>query len=146
MTNRYSKQLHDHFIAEEGYRNESYTDHQGNWTIGIGHLLGKSDAFRGMRWSDAKVISVFENDIDTVVRNAKELFPEFSQLPPKVQLAILDMLFNMGINRFRGFKKTIRLIHLGRFAEAAVEALDSEWARHDVPNRAKRIAKLLSNT
>lgn len=146
MQYRYSTATHEHFKAEEGYRNDSYLDHQDNWTIGIGHLLGKSNAFRGIRWSDEKVLQVFENDLDIVVGNARQLFPEYDILPPNVRLAILDMLFNMGINRFRGFKKTIRLIHEGRFQEAALEALDSEWAKHDVPNRAKRIAKLLSNT
>lgn len=145
MSYRYSTDVHKHFIFEEGLRNESYTDHQGNWTIGIGHLLGRSAGYKGLKWSTAKVMTVFEADLDTAVSNAKQIFPQFNIIPPKVQLAILDMLFNMGINRFRGFKKTIRLIHAGRYAEAAVEALDSEWAKHDVPNRAVRVAKLLSN-
>lgn len=145
MELRYSKAVHDHFAAEEGFRTESYLDHQGNWTIGIGHLLGRDIAFRGLKWSEMKVQMAFENDLDICVANARQLFPEWDILPPKVQLAILDMLFNMGINRFRGFKKTIRLIHESRFEEAAREALDSEWAKHDVPNRAARTAKLLSN-
>lgn len=145
MANRYSEDVHNHFIAEEGFKLESYTDHQGNWTIGIGHLLGRDNAFRGLRWSEEKVRQVFENDLDIALSNARQVFPGFNTMPPKVQLAIMDMLFNMGLGRFRGFKKTIRLLNSGLYAEAAVEAMDSEWAKHDVPNRAARVTKLLSN-
>lgn len=145
MGYKYNKKIHEHFIFEEGFRNESYLDHQGNYTIGIGHYLGKSDAFKGIKWSDEKVMTVFENDLDIAVDGAKQIFPQFNTFSENVQLAIMDMIFNMGINRFRGFKKTIRLIHQGKFKEAAQEALDSEWAKRDVPNRAKRISKLLAS-
>lgn len=142
---RYDEAVHKHFIFEEGYRNTSYLDHLGNYTIGIGHLLGKSDSFSGLQWTDAKVRMVFENDLDISLRHAKEIFPQWDILPPKVQLALLDMIFNLGGYGFRQFKTAIRMVHAGRYQEAAVAALDSKWAKKDVPNRAKRVAKLLSN-
>ena len=141
---RYSKETHDHFIAEEGYRNKSYKDTRGFWTIGIGHLLGVSDAFSNMYWTDEKIIQVFENDLDRSLKAAKEIFPQYDILPEKVKLAILDMIFNLGPVGFRKFKNTIRLIHEGRYAEAAQSASQSLWARQ-VPNRAQRTCKLLSN-
>lgn len=144
MNFRYSKKIHDHFILEEGFRNDAYKDHLGNWTIGVGHYLGKSAEFANLRWTDAKVLGVLENDIDVALADAKQLFPEWETLPPNVQLALLDMSFNMGIATFRKFKQTIRLVHEGKYAEAAASASDSKWARQ-VPNRAKRITKLLSN-
>lgn len=145
MSRRYSKAVHDHFAFEEGNRSESYLDTKGNWTIGIGHLLGKDKAFKGMRWTQEKIITVFENDLDISLDHAKTIFPQFDILPPKVQLAILDMIFNLGGYGFRQFKTVIRMVHAQRYPEAAVAALDSKWARQDVPNRAKRVAKLLSN-
>ena len=145
MSRRYSKAVHDHFTFEEGNRSESYLDTKGNWTIGIGHLLGKDKAFKGMRWTQEKIITVFENDLDISLDHAKTIFPQFAILPPKVQLAILDMIFNLGGYGFRQFKTVIRMVHAQRYPEAAVAALDSKWARQDVPNRAKRVAKLLSN-
>lgn len=146
MSYRYSKEVHDHFIAEEGYRTKSYKDTKGYWTIGIGHLLSKTENFSGLVWSHEKVMTVFENDLDKTVVTAKEIFPEWDTFPSRVQLAILDMIFNLGPYGFRQFKNTIRLIHARKFAEAAAGALQSKWARVDVPNRAKRTAKLLSNT
>ena len=144
MSYRYSKKIHDHFIFEEGFRNEAYKDHLGNWTIGVGHYLGASANFAGLKWSDEKVLQVLENDIDVALADAKQLFPEWEVLPPNVQLALLDMSFNMGITTLRKFKTTIRLVHEGKYAEAAASASDTKWARQ-VPNRAKRITKLLSN-
>ena len=145
MQFRYSKAVHDHFIAEEGYRTKAYKDTKGYWTVGIGHLLSKTVSFEGLVWSDAKVRTVFENDLDSSLRSAKEIFPQYETLPPNVQLAILDMIFNLGGNGFRQFKTVIRMINAGRYKDAAVAALDSKWARQDVPNRARRTAKLLSN-
>ncbi len=145
MQFRYSKAVHDHFSNEEGYRQNSYLDTKGYWTIGIGHMLGKSDAFKGMRWSDDKIIMTFENDLDNSLCTAKEIFPEFAILPPNVQLAVLDMIFNLGPSGFRQFKTVIRMVHAGRYKDAAVAALDSKWAQQDVPNRAARTTRLLSN-
>jgi lysozyme len=140
---RYGKEIVDHFIREEGYSEKSYLDTKGNWTIGIGHLLGVGSSFSDMRWTRAKIISVFENDLDSAYADAKIIFPQFMSFSYNVQLAILDMIFNMGAVRFRGFKKSIRLINEGRFKEAAVEILDSKWAKVDVPNRAIRVSNLM---
>lgn len=145
MELRYSADVLEHFKFEEGYRNKAYLDSKDYWTIGIGHLLGTDNAFSTLYWTDEKILTVFENDLDHSLAAAKEIFPEFAILPPKVQLAILDMIFNLGTTGFRQFKTVIRMVHAGRFPEAAVAALDSKWARHDVPNRAARVAKLLSN-
>jgi lysozyme len=141
---RYSKAVHDHFILEEGYRNKSYRDSRGFWTIGIGHFLGTDNAFANIKWTDEKIGEVFENDLDKSLATAKEIFPEYNTLPENVQLAILDMIFNLGPGGYRKFKQTIRLIHEGRFVEAAQSASQSAWARQ-VPNRAARVCKLLSN-
>ena len=145
MTSRYSKDVHDHFIAEEGYRPKAYKDSKGYWTIGIGHLLSKTESFAGLVWTDAKIREVFENDLDNSLRHAKEIFPQYAILPPPVQLAVLDMIFNLGGYGFRGFKNTIRLIHAQKYKEAADSAIQSKWARIDVPNRAKRVCKLLAS-
>lgn len=142
MEYRYSKSVHDHFIFEEGMRNKSYKDTRGYWTIGIGHLLGAHDDFSGMYWTDPKILMTFENDLDRSFATAKEVFPEYSTFPHTVQIAILDMIFNLGASGFRQFKQTIRLIHNGEYSKAADSAALSLWARQ-VPNRARRTCDLL---
>ena len=57
---------------------------------------------------------------------------------------MIDMAFNMGEPRLRGFKKMIAALHAGDFDRAALEALDSKWAREDVaPERSGEIAAML---
>lgn len=146
MELKYSKEIYDHFKLEEGYRTHSYKDTKGLWTIGIGHLLGGGNEFSDVVWNDEQIIQTFESDISHCFEAAHSIFPEYDILPQNVRLGILDMIYNLGPTGFRGFKTTIQLIHAGRFQDAANAALDSKWARIDVPHRAERVAKLISNT
>ena len=143
MTYRYSKAVHDHFVSEEGFKTKSYLDTEGYWTIGIGHMLGKEAKYEGIVWTVEKCWLMLEKDIDDAAELCYDIFPEYNILPPNVQLALLDMCYNMG-NRFRQFKQTIRLVHKGQYLAAANSASQSLWARQ-VPNRARRVCKLLSN-
>lgn len=58
--------------------------------------------------------------------------------------AIVNMIYNMGLTRFMGFKKMIAAIRAGNWERAAEEAKDSKWYTQ-VGKRAKRIVKALYN-
>lgn len=137
------KLLVEHFTLEEGCRLTSYRDHQGNWTIGIGHKLPSGKDYSNFKITQKQAQDTLIRDLEWAFDAAREIFPEYDSYPTKTQLGILDMIFNMGESRFRGFTNTIRLIRLREFNRASVEALNSDWARHDVPNRAARTAALL---
>lgn len=137
-----SQEWLDHFVREEGYRRKAYKDHLGNWTIGVGHLLGTSPKFATYVWDDETILKTLEINVDTAVAAAKEIFPQYDIFSPGLQLAMADMLFNLGEARFRKFKQTIRFINESRFVEAAEGALQSLWATQ-VPNRAKRVTDLI---
>lgn len=139
---KYTQEWVDHFVREEGYRRTSYLDHLGNYTIGIGHLLGRDKKYKGVTWSDEKILATLESDLSTANDAAREIFPEYEKFSLGIQIAITDMCFNMGEDGFRQFKRTIRLLHEGRFVEAANGALQSKWATQ-VPNRAKRVTDLI---
>ena len=49
--------------------------------------------------------------------------------------ALLDLRFNLGPQKFRGFKKMIRAIHSGDWAGAAVELKNSLWWSQVQPER-----------
>ncbi|SAL14719.1 lysozyme family protein [Caballeronia telluris] len=60
------------------------------------------------------------------------------------------MCFNTGIGRLLGFAKIIAAARARDYTRAAVEMLDSKWAREDVgigtavtPGRALRLANLM---
>lgn len=135
----------DHFIREEGYRKKSYKDTKGVWTIGVGHYLGPERKWEGLVWDQETIMRVLEKDITSHEMEARQMFPQWDKFDEGLKLALTDMVFNMGINSFRGFKNTIRMIHNGRFKEAAANAALSKWATIDVPNRARRVLELIKN-
>jgi lysozyme len=53
------------------------------------------------------------------------------------------MYFNLG-NRLFGFKKTLKYIDEGNYAQAAEEMLDSKWAGQ-VGERAQRLSRMMKN-
>jgi lysozyme len=137
-----TEQIKDHFIFEEGYRNKSYRDTEGLWTIGIGHLLGADNQYQNLVWSDEKIHNVFEQDFQEAVKTAKKLALNFDSLPAKTQIGLIDMSFNLGYRRLSKFYQTLKFINEGKLEEAAAQALKSKWARQ-LPNRSKRVAELL---
>ena len=55
---------------------------------------------------------------------------------------LIDLGFNMGVNCLLGFKKTLVLVAGGKYPEAAVEMMDSQWARQ-VGRRAERLSQMM---
>jgi len=53
---------------------------------------------------------------------------------------VVEMIYQMGMAGFLGFKKTIAALKAGNYQLAAAEMLNSRWARQDSPNRAKDLA------
>lgn len=137
-----SKLLIDHFTLEEGLHLQAYKDHLGHWTIGIGHKLPSGKNWSGYQITKEQAVETLYRDLAWAFEAAKEIYPRYDSYPDNVQLAIVDMIFNLGEPGYRQFTTTIGLIKAGKFDEAADQALQSKWARQ-VPNRAKRITDLL---
>ncbi len=120
-----------------------YIDSVGHRTIGYGHLvLDGEDFSNGL--SEAEADALLISDIHRVA--LEPFYKIFTPPPPGLTLAkmnaLLNMLFNLGEPRFRGFKKMIAAIKEGDWKKAADEALDSKWASQ-VGARADRIAATL---
>lgn len=141
---KYSKQTQDHFVREEGLVLTKYKDTTGNWTIGIGHKLTANELRNGLSIiTNEKAYVLLEQDLDIALRDAKKIFPEYDSYPENTKLALLDMTFNLGYTGLSKFITTIGLIKQRKFQEAAAQAMKSLWATQ-VPNRAKRVTKLLA--
>lgn len=141
---KYPKHIIDHFIAEEGLVLSRYIDTEKHATIGIGHKLLPHES--GLQFvTKNQAYAILETDLDNTMKACLRLFPNYNSFPENTRLGILDMVFNLGENGFSKFTKTIKLLNEGKYQEASNEALNSTWAKQ-VPNRARRTAKLLSGS
>jgi GH24 family phage-related lysozyme (muramidase) len=142
------QKLKDEVAADEGYSNEIYLDHLGYPTVGIGHLILKTDAEYGKpvgtKVTDARVTELFLSDIEGSVKDTKKLFANFETCSEDIQRVLVNMMFNLGFTRFSKFKKFKAAIETRNWKQAAIEGTDSLWFKQ-VPNRARRLMERLSN-
>ena len=128
------KKLIEELTRDEGYRRKVYKDSVGIETIGIGRNLVDV----GVTKEEAQYL--LGNDIKTAVADA-EKFSWYGCLSPARKRVIVNMIFNLGLPRFKRFKKTIKFAERGDYQGFSVEMLDSQWARQ-VGIRARRLSKM----
>ncbi len=128
--------LHEMLIRHEGLRLKPYNDTVGKLTIGVGRNLDDVGITR------EEALMLLDNDIAKVRREVNRAFPWFAQLNPVRKNVVLNMVFNIGLPRFRQFKKTIAAIKAKDWEEAASQMLDSRWARQ-VGRRARELAAMM---
>jgi len=93
----------------------------GKMTIGIGRNIQEVGI------SEAAAEFMLENDIAEAIELCKRLFPVFDELNDVRQEVLVNMMFNMGYNRFSGFKKFIAATNAKDFKRAAAEMENSTW-------------------
>lgn len=120
---------------DEGLRLKPYKDSVGKLTIGYGRNLDDV----GISQQEAETMLLA--DINVALGETRDNFPWIKDLPPKVVLGLINMVFNMGIPRVKGFAKMLDALEKHDFERAADEAMNSKWA-FQVGPRAERIAKL----
>lgn len=124
----------------EGKRNIAYPDpltHDDPWTIGIGHT--GPEVCKGLVWTDAKVDEVFEEDFMNCLNECERAFPWFEKLSEPRQAVLLNMCFQLGMPRLKGFKKMLAAVRDERYPQAAGEMMNSMWAVQ-TPKRAHRLS------
>jgi GH24 family phage-related lysozyme (muramidase) len=135
-------QLREELKIDEGVKYEIYLDHLGLPTFGIGHLVLDSDPEHGQEVgtpvSEDRVNECFAKDVEVVLSECTQLYPDFDVLPGEVQLIIANMMFNMGRPRLSKFKGMKRGVDARDWQAAADEMVDSAWYRQ-VTNRAQRL-------
>lgn len=120
----------------ERYREFPYRCTAGKLTIGIGRNLED----HGIDLEEARYL--LDRDIARCVADLSS-FPWFESLDRIRQRALIDMRFQLGPTRFRGFKKMLAALAREDYETAFAEALDSKWAQLDTPARAREIAQML---
>lgn len=122
-------------MRDEGYRSTVYRCSAGRATIGFGRNIDDV----GVTEEEAR--HLLDNDIARVEHQLDRSYPWWIKCPETVRRGLLNMTFNLGINRLGEFKKMLACLQAGDYRGAAREALDSKWAEQ-VGDRAKRIATL----
>lgn len=140
---KFIEHVYKQLERDEGKELNAYKDHLGNWTIGIGHLLS-GDVNTYTEITEDECRELFERDVENVFNDLDRNLPWWRDLSDARKGVLVNMCFNLGINRLLGFKKTLALIRQGKYEEASKEMLDSLWAKQ-VGNRAKRLSQQLKD-
>lgn len=146
---------------DEGLRLQTYRCTAAKLTIGIGRNLDDV----GISGSEARLFgcdtpaqalahvkrhgvtklqaeSLFANDIVGCERDLDRRLPWWRTLDDVRQRVLLNMCFNLGVNRLLGFKNTLRMIQRHEFEDAVAGMMNSLWARQ-VGARALRLSAMM---
>ena len=126
--------IEDQLILHEGLRLKPYRCTEGKLTIGVGRNLDD----RGI--NKAEALYMLDTDIN-LVKGALG-YQWYHDMDPVRKKVIIDMVFNLGLNGFLQFQKTIKALQTGDYLTASKEMLDSKWA-NQVGSRAVRLSKML---
>lgn len=133
----FEKLLHQ-LKRDEGLRLKPYQDTRGILTIGYGRNLEQV----GISHEEAQ--TMLENDALKAYQAARLLVRNFESLSENRQLVIINMVFNLGAQGFKRFRKLIQAIEANDFKKAVLEMRDSQWYEQ-VPNRAQRLIQLMGS-
>ena len=117
----------------------AYKCSAGYWTLGIGRNV---DPNGGIGLSDDEVDYLLENDIKRVIKELSSEYPWFNSLDDVRKDAMIDISFNLGATRLRGFRRALAAMEVADYTTAAKEFLDSKWSR-DVKGRATELCYMI---
>ena len=125
----------------EGVKSHAYQCTAKRWTIGVGRNI---DADGGIGLSEEEIDYLLRNDIRRIVNELDSEYPWFKGLDATRKDAMVDISFNLGATRLRGFKKALAAMEVKDYRTAAIEFLDSRWARQ-VGTRALELVDLIEH-
>jgi len=117
---------------EEGIELKMYTDTTGNVSIGVGRNL------TGVGINKNEAMVLLRNDIHRAIDSMphREVWEGLNEVRREV---LVNMCFNLGATKLKGFKRMWVALSGGLFYEAANEMLDSKWSTQ-VGTRAARLS------
>ena len=127
--------------ADEGRSNIRYQCIGGAWTIGVGHNMDDKPLPADMaaylhkhgEITDEMVDRLLDADIRHATADARALYKNFDSLSQPRQFALISFVFQLGYFGALSFKKANKAINSEDWLTAAMELLDSPWARTQTP-------------
>lgn len=122
----------------EGFKSYGYFDSRGFLTIGHGILIDKAKGGYITKEESSYIVNQRIALLDA------QLFKHqwYVDLSYNRKCAILDAVYQLGLEGFLLFKDTINLLSLHKYEEAADEFMDSDLARQ-TPTRAYQISNII---
>lgn len=137
--------------SNEGFSYKVYKDSLGIETIGYGRNiktfplsdleLEKIDSEKGYRKRDA---TLWTYDLIKQLDNSLNSKIWYNKQNDVRKAVILDMAYNLGLEKLFKFKKMILALNTEEFSNASSEMLESKWS-FQVKKRAERLSKILLN-
>lgn len=119
----------------EGYRRHIYLDSEGIETIGIGFNLEEG-------FTREECLLILNLRLGYIRDTLADTIMGWEDLHPIRKLVLLDMCYNLGLTKLLKFKKMLNAIAAHNYDVAAMELLDSRYAKQ-VGKRADRNAQML---
>jgi len=93
--------------------------------------------------SEYEALLLLKNDVDsTLLEITQNNWRWFTEISFRQRQVIVSMVFNMGMPRFKSFKKMIKALEGAEYKKASQEMLDSLWAKQ-VGARAIELAGMM---
>ncbi|MBL4774465.1 MAG: glycoside hydrolase family protein [Mariprofundus sp.] len=122
----------------EGLKLKPYRCTADKLTIGYGRNIED----KGITKDEA--LTLLHNDITEVEDALNETYDWFKYLDEARQAVVINMAFNLGMHGFGKFKNMIEAIARSDYHEAAMQMIDSKWARQ-VGHRAFQLASKMDD-
>lgn len=126
-------------MEHEGLKHYVYKCPAGKHTIGYGRNV---DVAGGIGITQLEAETLLNHDIERITQSLYQKVPNFVALDRTRQAVLIDMCYNLGLTRLRTFKKMFKALKCLDYESAAVEMLNSKWARQ-VKGRALKLSKLM---
>lgn len=130
------KDIQSLLYLHEGERLKPYHCTAGKLTIGVGRNLDDV----GITHEESMYL--LSNDIRRVELEIVRAFTWTTDLDAVRCTVLVDMCFNLGLQRLKGFKKFLAAMQAHNWKVAAAEMMDSRWA-HQVGRRATRLRDMV---
>ena len=130
--------LLDRIKHHEGFRSKVYKCTEGYDTIGYGF------AIKDLELDEDISEMILMQKLDNLMTRIGKTFVWWRSADSTVKDVVVEMCYQLGVSGFSKFKKTIDHLENKRYGKAAVEMLDSKWARQ-TPNRALELSNLIKN-
>ena len=145
----------DFIRMNEGVRYRVYNDSQGYKTIGFGLNLdapgaaellnsqgiGYRATLNGRVMSPAEAVTLLQLQTENSMDAARRLLEDFESHPKDVQIAVTDLIYNLGPSGFHRLR-VVPNLDAGKYDRVASRLRQSRW-RRQVGDRADRVISLI---
>lgn len=132
-------QLIETLKRHEGVRSHAYKCSENMITVGVGRNLDENG---GIGLSDDEIEYLLLNDIERCDEELENAYGWYRTLSKPRRDAMINLCFNLGLTKLRGFVKALEAMSRGQYDVAADEFMDSRWATQ-VGDRAVEVTELI---